>query len=292
MEAAIGQLRSDFEARIGDVNIPIAQLAQEMGSLRSDQAAMQADVAALKGELPGQAIGALVEQLRADVEGLRADRSGQGHWDSGKVNDFPQSRPAKKGKWKDAKRSRMAPYLARPAVAQSVLDSLILNDLPQIFNDFIGKEFQLLWRGSRDGFSAEKFHNCCDDHPNTLTIIQDTEGFIFGGFTPVKWDSNSGPKVDSTQQSFVFTIVNPSETGAQRFGLKGEKKGTAIQCHRPRGPHFGDIVVASDCAENMNSSVNPGQFYAIPREARGLGSIFTRSNRFRVREIEVFEIIG
>jgi hypothetical protein len=37
-----------------------------------------------------------------------------------------------------------------------ILDSRIISDFPEIFAEF--HKFSLLWRGSRDGFKAQKFH--------------------------------------------------------------------------------------------------------------------------------------
>jgi hypothetical protein len=54
-----------------------------------------------------------------------------------------------------------------------------------VFPEFQGSRFTLLLRGSRDGFRATDFHRCCDGHANTMTLITDTSGNIFGGFTPV-----------------------------------------------------------------------------------------------------------
>jgi hypothetical protein len=70
-------------------------------------------------------------------------------------------------------------------------DSRIISDFPEIFAEFRGKQFSLLWRGSRNGFKAQEFHHRCDGHANTLTVIVDTEGNIFGGFTPVEWESRT-----------------------------------------------------------------------------------------------------
>jgi hypothetical protein len=55
-------------------------------------------------------------------------------------------------------------------------------------------------------------------------VILDTEGNIFGGFTPVKWDSNAMEQGDDSQRSFVFTLKNPHNIPARRFALKAEKK--------------------------------------------------------------------
>jgi hypothetical protein len=72
--------------------------------------------------------------------------------------------------------------------------SLIVADFPALFAEFGGKRFTLLWRGSRDGFGARDFHGRCDGRAPTLTLIEDTGGSIFGGFTPVEWESRNHDK--------------------------------------------------------------------------------------------------
>jgi hypothetical protein len=89
----------------------------------------------------------------------------------------------------------IAPPPAPTCPASAVLpppsgwSSAIVADFPKLFEDFRRKQCTLLWRGSRDGFGAAEFHRRCDGHPNTLTVILDTDGNIFGGFTPVEWES-------------------------------------------------------------------------------------------------------
>jgi hypothetical protein len=77
-------------------------------------------------------------------------------------------------------------YLTR---ALCSVGSVIVSDFPEIFDEFREKRFSLLWRGGRDGFGKHDFHSRCDGHANTLTVIEDTKGNIFGGFTPVEWES-------------------------------------------------------------------------------------------------------
>jgi hypothetical protein len=130
-------------------------------------------------------------------------------------------------------------------------NSLIVSGFPEIFAEFKEQKFTLLWRGSCDGFGAGDFHIRCDGHANTLTVILDTNGNIFGGFTPVEWESrewngrtgnaNNGWKVDPSLKRFVFTLKNPHNFPARRFALKAEKKERAIWCRSDWGPHFNDI---------------------------------------------------
>ena len=72
-----------------------------------------------------------------------------------------------------------------------------------------GKQFKLLYRATRDGFAASSFHAKCDQQPNTLTVIKTTNGFIFGGYTAVAWDSTSRHKIDPN--AFIFSLVNATK---------------------------------------------------------------------------------
>jgi hypothetical protein len=182
-------------------------------------------------------------------------------------------------------------------------NSASVSDFPEIFAEFRGQQFSLLWRGSRDGFRdfrARDFHVRCDGHSNTLTVILDTNRNIFGGFTPVEWESrewngkfrseNSCSKADPSLKSFLFTIKNPHNVPARRFTLKPETKDEAIYCDSKWGPHFWDIHVSDNC----NSNVLSHTYYFGDNYTNNTGqdgsTFFTGSKWFKVKEIEVFEI--
>jgi hypothetical protein len=186
-------------------------------------------------------------------------------------------------------------------------DSVIVSELPEILAEFRGEQFSLLWRGGRDGFDSRDFHDRCDGHSNTLTVILDTNGNIFGGFTPVEWDSqmptsrwddNNCFKSDPSLKSFLFTLKNPHNVPARRFALKAEQQNQAIYCHSEYGPNFTDVGVSNKrsasthkpssrggarCIESLGNS------YTNDTELEG-ETFFTGSIRFEVQEIEVFEI--
>ena len=50
------------------------------------------------------------------------------------------------------------------------------------------RRYRLLFRASRDGFSAATFHSKCDDKGPTITIVQSGDN-KFGGFTDSSWGS-------------------------------------------------------------------------------------------------------
>jgi hypothetical protein len=99
--------------------------------------------------------------------------------------------------------------------------------------------------------SARDFHARCDGHAPTLTLIQDTDGNIFSGFTPVEWESWNGKETDPGVRSFPFALKNLHNFPARKFALKAERKDKAIYCDSEKdkaincdsswGPFFEDI---------------------------------------------------
>jgi hypothetical protein len=104
------------------------------------------------------------------------------------------------------------------------LPSLIVPDFPEILEDFRGERFTVLWRGSRDGFGVGDFHKRCDGHANTLIVILDTDGNIFGGFTPVEWESwilQGGPE----SEQFPFHAEESTQRPRAEICVEGRKEG-------------------------------------------------------------------
>jgi hypothetical protein len=162
-------------------------------------------------------------------------------------------------------------------------------DFPAIFEDFKDQKFTLLWRGSRDGFGGRDFHSRCDGHPNTLTVILDTNKNIFGGFTPVAWESDRKFKADPSLKNFLFTLKNPHNVPARRFALKAERKRKPSFCNSEGGRHCDDIYVFDNCDVNTDSYAFLGCSYTNDTGLNGK-TFLTGSAYFQVKEIEVFEI--
>jgi hypothetical protein len=202
-----------------------------------------------------------------------------------------------------------APPKLLPAAAPSVaaapgrLDSLIVREYPPLFEEFRAKRFNLLWRGSRDGFGAE-FHRRCDGRANTLTLILDTKGNVFGGFTPVEWESrmwngkqgdeNSTWEGDDGLRSFLFMLRNPRGVPPRKVALRTRERQRAIDCDSKCGPLFGsgDIHVSDNCNARTRSFTHidinwSGRTYA---NDTAVEYFFTGAFNFTIKEIEVFEI--
>jgi hypothetical protein len=172
----------------------------------------------------------------------------------------------------------------------SGFESKILKVFPDLLKDFVMKEWTLLYRGSRDGFGSGDFHGKCENRGNTMTLIETTKGFIFGGFTPIPWDSSSGHKSDNSQMSFLFTLKNSRNSEPRKFRLASAAN--AIYCHSSYGPTFGnghDLYVSNGCDGNNSSYTNLGNGYVNDTGFEGKVALIGEYN-FTVKEIEVFMI--
>jgi hypothetical protein len=86
-----------------------------------------------------------------------------------------------------------------------VLASLILPKIPPGLKELQGKRWTLLYRASHDGFMS--------------SVIETTKRFIFGGSTPVAWDSSGSYKSDASQRSFLFTVKNSHGPEGRTFSI-------------------------------------------------------------------------
>jgi hypothetical protein len=157
--------------------------------------------------------------------------------------------------------------------------------MPQILKDFETKTWQLLYRGTRDGFGSTDFHAKCDEQSNTVAIILTTNGSIFGGFTPIAWDSSSGDKPDNTGKSFLFSLKNPRDSEPKIFPPLTDS--TSIYCGSAFGPVFGaanEIQVGNNCDQNKNSYTRLGNAYRNNTGIIGT-QVFTGEQFFQVAEI-------
>lgn len=130
----------------------------------------------------------------------------------------------------------------------------------------------------------------CDNKGPTLTVIQSSQGYLFGGYTPLAWDSKSYNK--HSTEGFIFTLTNPHKIPPTKY-TRNQQDSRAIYCNSSFGPVFGnlhpDIAVSNNCHQNDNSYSNfPSAYNDTTR--KGV-TTFTGKSNFTVNEIEVFSVI-
>ncbi|RHZ48284.1 hypothetical protein Glove_553g21 [Diversispora epigaea] len=72
-------------------------------------------------------------------------------------------------------------------------------------------DFNLILRGSRDGFGKDVFWNLCDRKTNIVVVarVKDTDEIV-GGYNPIGWNSNFMSQYSKTNDSFIFSLKNGS----------------------------------------------------------------------------------
>ena len=153
---------------------------------------------------------------------------------------------------------------------------------------------ELIYRGSRDGTTANIFHNKCDNQGPMIILFKNGKGNIFGGYCPISWNSNEGWK--SVPEAFIFTLTNIYNIEPTKFKRTKDEHG--IYFNSNYGPWFGDssnIGFFSDYSKNNCSSYFG--VYVSYEDTLGKGNtIFTgdlkKNNvNFIINEVEGFKLL-
>ncbi|CAB4403727.1 unnamed protein product [Rhizophagus irregularis] len=145
-------------------------------------------------------------------------------------------------------------------------------------------EFNLILRGSRDGFSPNKFHEICDNQSHTITIIKVKDSNeILGGYNPIIWKSDGG--FDTTKDSFIFSFKNKENIkNCILSRISAYLEDCAIFNNMDYGPSFGagcDLKLYGDNCYDQSEYRHTRCYNKPIRETNG---------HFSVEEYEVFQI--
>ena len=106
-------------------------------------------------------------------------------------------------------------------------------------------KIELLYRKTKDDSKPDDFHNRCDNKGITITLIETTKGYKFGGYTELNWDKSGTNKVDKS--TFIFSFYNKQKYNAN----------TIIACFSDESPRFGCGWPEIYCHETLDK----GQSY-------------------------------
>ncbi|CAF0959551.1 unnamed protein product [Adineta steineri] len=159
-------------------------------------------------------------------------------------------------------------------------------------NEFYGKsnqKWELIYKTTRDGFTANAFHVRCDNEGPTMTIIRSSNDCIFGGYTSVSWASSEGYQKDKT--AFLFTLTNPHNIPPTKYNIKPDRVAYAVHHKSNFGPVFGggfDIYISDSSSKN---NCNYSNFSHSYDDTTGYGiDTFTGAKNFTTSEIEVYKL--
>ncbi|GES82627.1 BTB/POZ protein [Rhizophagus clarus] len=147
----------------------------------------------------------------------------------------------------------------------SIIASWIDNKEKSFYNiKSIPYLFKLVYRASRDGFEAAKFHELCDNKDSTIMISKLKEnGRLIGGYNPLSWQSyntfiNDNGSWQSTPESFLFSFTKKDEIdSAFLIRVNFASKNYAVCYGLNYGPAFGsgwDLVIKHDNVRTYGNS--------------------------------------
>ncbi|RHZ86043.1 hypothetical protein Glove_55g61 [Diversispora epigaea] len=150
--------------------------------------------------------------------------------------------------------------------------------------------FQLILRGSKDGFNPKTFWNMCNGHVGTIVIAKVTgTDEILGGYNPLAWD-NSNTSLE-TNDSFIFSLKNDNIQNSILSRVKNKTK--ALYYYNSYyqnicGPCFGNCEFllrsfVTDFTQDEACWCNNYSYYEK--------SIRTTNERFSIVDYEVFKIV-
>jgi hypothetical protein len=176
---------------------------------------------------------------------------------------------------------------------QFFMGGTLLTQEDQIqLNKFYGNDIQkwnLVYKGTKDGFTIDDFHRCSDSQGPTMTIIQTLDNYLFGGYTSVSWNFHQGVKSGVTDRTaFLFTLTNPHGISPTKYPIKSSGEHAVVP--NAMGPTFGQY----DICVYPNSNLNSQSFIKFPtyyNDSTGKGYLtFTGSTNFTTTDIEIYRL--
>ncbi|KAG9287968.1 hypothetical protein G9A89_017563 [Geosiphon pyriformis] len=148
----------------------------------------------------------------------------------------------------------------------------------------------LIYRGSRDGFTANSFRNLCGNQSKTVVVAKITGiGNIIGGYNPTSWGGNHFRHSHLEQclnapEAFIFNLGDGKNPALAKVARS--TSGNQIGYRQSYGPYFYmDLFFGDNC--NTQNSCWHQLTYFKPE-------IFDTETRimFQVDELEVFQVIS
>ena len=140
---------------------------------------------------------------------------------------------------------------------ESFEGSAILNDEEKIIlSEWVSPKkplkFNLLFSTHRDNYTSKSFHDNCDGVSPTITIVMDTNGNKFGGYTTSSWgesNTGSGSYYARDTDAFIFNLSKRLKyVQPDKFGKN------SIYRSNSYGPVFGsyNLQINDNCNSNAN----------------------------------------
>ena len=104
---------------------------------------------------------------------------------------------------------------------------------------------KLLYRVSRDGDGADKFHKYCDNKGAIIIFAKINNGYRFGGYSSLSWTSKD--KWVKDKDSFLFSLDN-------KLRFMNNNSNVTIYHGQKYGPYFGGGMFSNELVINFKNN--------------------------------------
>ena len=172
---------------------------------------------------------------------------------------------------------------------QTVMSNNVLinwNEETELFRYWINPNGQiklsLIYKATIDSDFAKAFHEKCDSHAPTLTIIKTDKGIRFGGFTTETWNCDKECKEDD--KAFLFNLDIK-----KKFDIR-QNAPFAIYCKSNFGPTFGEGFDLYLCDNYMGLHGSYSNFPISYGEWASGNELTLKHFNFNIADVEVYQI--
>ncbi|XP_053392905.1 interferon-induced protein 44-like [Mercenaria mercenaria] len=154
------------------------------------------------------------------------------------------------------------------------------------------KDFKLLFSFTRNGADANVFHQNCDNKGPTVTVVFNTQGSVYGGYTEKSWKSDGGLYYRD-EHAILFRLQQNGKSVPVKFSVKKPDK--AIYCSESNGPIFGgghDLNTFSGTVtfQNGQYTTNASYNFGYSYDMGGISTDQLTNNIKTVTDLEVYSV--
>ena len=180
---------------------------------------------------------------------------------------------------------------------QRKMDSMIIKDenIVKMLKNWINPNdsinFELLYRGTKDGDSLNNFYLKCENKSPTISIIKTEKGKIIGGYTTIPWIKENVSYI-TDENAFIFSVDSKEKYNVKK-NLNGKD---AVYHNRSWCCCFGycgdDLAVGDKFLQGNNSyCCGNGDYYSFETtNDKMLGTSDKGIIKFKITELEIYHI--
>ena len=167
--------------------------------------------------------------------------------------------------------------ITKSSIIKNLEEASLIGDM---ISNLKSKKYRLIYKATRDGDSANKFHSLCDSFNNLIVLIKTKKGLRFGGFTSNKFKGSSHMKFDNNAFLFSLDLKKVYNIIPYKY---------AIYCYQNSGPCFsqGSLYIPNNFFKKDGKTGNAGGPYQFEKDFE----LNNGEEKFIVKELEIFQVL-